>query len=146
MVAENIGRQELAALITPAIISSLSTFIPIENIISRFWVPRSFVWYIPWRGAIVSFILWLISGFFFSEEKRLTKMFFAGSAVSLVTFHYWTILVESLQGFNVSLYPLFYMVGKGGAPILDIGQVAIIFTLIAFYKDIKNALAEAFST
>ncbi|RLE58567.1 MAG: hypothetical protein DRJ35_07675 [Thermoprotei archaeon] len=133
---------DMAVLIAPALVSSIFTFVPIENILSEFIVPRTFVWYIPWRGAFVSFVLWLASGFLLSDEKRFLKMFFLGSAISFTAFHYWTLLVEIFNGYNIVIYPFFYTIEGSGILALDLGQIAILTTLFVFSKNIREFLAK----
>lgn len=134
--------KEAAVVIAPALISSMFTFVPIENIVSEYLVPRVFVWYIPWRGALVSFILWLVSGFFLSDEKRLLRMFFLGSAISFMAFHYWTLLIEMFRGYNIVFYPFFYAIKGSGILVLDLGQVILLFTLLVFSKNIRKIMAK----
>lgn len=124
-------------VILPTIVASIFTFVPIENLLSTYPVPKSFVWYIAWRGAVVALILWILSGTLYSEKRYWLKEFFLGSAVAFIIFHYWHLYVVS-QFLRIQIYPLVYFSGNS-PPIADLGQIVLIFTIIAFRKEIASS-------
>ncbi|QOJ79430.1 hypothetical protein IG193_02925 [Infirmifilum lucidum] len=131
--------KDFTLVVAPALIASLLTAFPLENFLSAYLVPPAFVWYVPWRGAIVSIILWLLSGAFYSDKRYWLKEVFLGSAVSFITFHYWFLYILSLRT-RVSLIPLAYTVGNS-PPTLDLGQLVALLTLAAFRKEILSVVA-----
>ncbi len=131
--------KDFTPVVAPALIASLLATVPLENFLSAYLVPPAFVWYVPWRGAVVSIILWLLSGAFYSDKRYWLKEFFLGSAVSFITFHYWFLYVLSLHT-HVSPMPLAYTVGNS-PPVLDLGQLVALLTLVAFRKEILGVFA-----
>jgi len=132
--------RDLVLVVSPALIASALTAIPFENILSVYPVPSTFIWYVPWRGATASIILWLLSGALYSDKRYWLKEFFLGSAVSFVAFHYWTLFIVSTRA-PVTVAPLFFTVGNS-PPTLDLGQLVAILTLLAFRKEIISAVRQ----
>ncbi|AKG38745.1 MAG: hypothetical protein ACP5II_03115 [Infirmifilum sp.] len=128
--------EDILPIVMPALIASIFTFVPIENFLSAYLVPPSFAWYVPWRGVVVSLILWLISGAIYTEKYYWLKMFFLGSAISFTVFHYWHLFILS-HYLSVRLYPLVYFTGAS-PPIVDLGQVVMILTLFSFKGEIST--------
>ncbi|MCC6003515.1 MAG: hypothetical protein LM590_04170 [Thermofilum sp.] len=140
--AGKISRQELintVVIMLPGVVSSVFTFIPIENFLSAYSVPSAFVWYRVWRAAFAALLLWIFSGVVYSEKHYALKLFFLGSAVSFVVFHYWFLWSIS-RLVAVRLYPLFYFVGENSPLFLDMGQVVALITAYAFRGEIAGFL------
>jgi hypothetical protein len=127
------------AILAPGIISSIFVFIPIENYLSAYIVPSTFIWYRLWRAALIALLLWIVSGFIYSEKRYSWKMFFLGSAVTFMVFHYWFLWSINMVR-PVRLYPLFYFVGDNSPYVLDMGQVVGLITLYAFRGEILGSL------
>lgn len=133
-------REILLSLLVPAFISAFFVLIPIEDAVSAYPVPRSFTWYIPWRGAVAALALWLVTGFLFSDERYYLKLAFLGSAVSFIAYHYMTLFAVSRVA-RVTLLPLFYQVGEPSPLFLDLGQVVALSTAVAFRRELSRFLS-----
>lgn len=129
------GLGDAVYLIAPVVLSAIATMLPIENFLSEFPFERVFPWYPPWRGALISFLLWIAAGLVLSDKRRWTKLFFIGSAASFAVYHYFSLAETVLSGHPVALYPLFYVVGES-PPHIDLAQVVIILTVYALKNDI----------
>ncbi len=130
---ENLG--DAVYLVAPVVLSAVAAMIPIENFLSEFPFEHVFPWYPPWRGALVSFLIWIAAGLVLSERRRWTKLLFIGSAASFVVYHYFSLVETALSGHPVALYPLFYVIGEGPLHV-DLAQVVVILTLYALKKDL----------
>ncbi len=127
------------AIVAPAIISTVFVAVPLESLLSTYQVPTfAFNWYIPWRGAVVSLILWLVTGALYSEKKYHLKLSFLGSAVTFAAYHYLTLYLVNLRE-PVRLLPLFYLVGGNSPLFLDLGQVVLALTALAYRKELALA-------
>lgn len=128
------------AIVTPAVVSTIFVAVPLESLLSAYPVPVfAFSWYIPWRGAVVSLIFWLVAGALYSEKRYYIKLSFLGSAVTFATYHYLTLYLVSLRA-PVRLLPLFYLVGSNSPLFLDLGQVVPMLTALAFRRELRQVL------
>ncbi len=134
---ERIG--EIIYFLAPAILSAAFVAVPLENILSEFPFQYVFPWYPPWRGALVSFIIWVTAGFVLSEKREWSKLIFGGSAASFTVFHYISLIEVVMKGYAVAIYPFFYTVGESPLHV-DLAQVILVLTAIALKKDIARLL------
>lgn len=133
---------DFLAVVAPAIVSTVFVAVPLESLLSAYPVPVfAFNWYIPWRGAVISLILWLVAGALYSEKRYHLKLSFLGSAVTFATYHYLTLYLVSLR-VPVRLLPLFYLVGSDSPLFLDLGQVVLLLTAFAFRKELGQILRD----
>jgi len=128
------------SLLSPTLISAFFVFLPIEDVVSAYPVPRSFTWYIPWRGALVALALWLATGFLYSDKRYYLKLAFLGSAISFIAYHYMVLFFVSGVT-RVTLLPLFYLVGDPSPLFLDLGQVVALATAAAFRRELSRLLS-----
>ncbi|ABL78264.1 signal peptidase I [Thermofilum pendens] len=128
---------DVAAIVGPAVVSSLAMLIPIENFLSKYPFGVQYAWYYPWRGMFVALLLWIFSGATYSEKRYFLKKVFLGSSAAFVTFHYSQLWVVS-RYVRVQLMPLFYLVGEHSPFFLDMGLVVLILTLLAFRKEVST--------
>ena len=124
----------------PAVVSTVFVAVPLESLLSTYPVPvLAFNWYIPWRGAVASLILWLITGVLYSNKRYYLKLSFLGSAVTFAAYHYLALYLVNLRS-PVRLLPLFYLVGRSSPLFLDLGQVVLVLTALAFRSELRQAL------
>uniref|UniRef100_A0A7C4FEV7 DUF1404 domain-containing protein n=1 Tax=Thermofilum pendens TaxID=2269 RepID=A0A7C4FEV7_THEPE len=128
------------AIVAPAIVSTVFVAVPLESLLSTYPVPIfAFYWYIPWRGAVVSLTLWLVTGILYSDKRYYLKLSFLGSAVTFAAYHYLTLFLINLRS-PVRPSLLFYLVGDNSPLFLDVGQVVLILTALAFRRELKLVL------
>ncbi len=137
MGEEETGLGDAVFFVAPAVLAAIFTAVPLENMLSEFPFQHVFPWYPPWRGALVSFLLWIVAGLILSEKRPWSKLFFAGSAASFIVYHYLMLFETVATGHPVAVYPLFYTVGRS-PPIIDLAQIVAILTVLALKKDVSE--------
>lgn len=133
-----------SAFATTLLVVAASLLVPLEQLLnlSATIVP-SFPWYLWWRVAAATLLLWLLSSFLASKRRVAVCWLTAFSAVTFAAAHYAVVLTESAW-VEVRLLPLVYAVGRSGAEVyrLDLAQVALLTTLLWLSWDrIKRAIS-----
>jgi len=132
--------------ILPLVASILMLNVPIEDFLSEYSFRNTFPWYIPWRGAVTSLIIWIIAGLVYSGGSEAFEYLLWGSYFSFAVFHYMTIYIVNVNGYRTSLYPLVYAIEYSSRTVegltyyLDLGQVLLLANLAFSVKARKYIL------
>jgi len=133
---------KMACAFLPLLVSLSFTALPIEQALTESPFTRTFPWYVPWRGAVVSLIIWLFLIVVYTSKKEMLDYLLWGACASFTTFHYAQLYVVLSLGFSVKLFPLLYAIGPKGREILylDLGQIAILVTALVSYPTRRKIL------
>lgn len=138
----NVAKKELViniiSLTLIIIVTLIAQRIPLEDYLSEYPLPRTLRWYVPWRIAVVNFIIWLFSlVLYLCDIHEISSMLFISGVVFMIA-HYYTIITVLRSGYKVILGPLVFYTGYYGNTLdvhVDIGQIVfIIITIILIYE------------
>jgi len=103
---------------------------PLEEVLSKYPFVRRYPWYTPWRGAVVSLLIWLVIMTLRSFDVKYTKYMVWISALTFMGFHYY-ILINYIGFKNINIKPLFLelTIKNHNSLYLDLGQIVLLFTI-----------------
>lgn len=107
-----------------------ATKFPLEEILSKYPFVRRYPWYTPWRGAVVSLLVWLVIMTLRSFDVKYTRYMVWISALTFMGFHYY-ILINYIGFKNINLKPLFLELNikNYSSMYLDLGQIVFLLTV-----------------
>ncbi len=134
----------ILTLILPLMISFLATSLPLEDYLSEIGFRTVFSWYVPWRGAVVGLLLWIVAGVTYTGTKEITRYFLWGSYIAFALFHYATLYMVIRDGYNITLYPFVYVLNytsdeiSGSTYYLDLAQILLLINLFVSIRSKRN--------
>ncbi|RLE89030.1 MAG: hypothetical protein DRJ49_04155, partial [Thermoprotei archaeon] len=78
----------LIPIILVVLITLIAYRLPLENYLSEYPLLRTLKWYVPWRVAVVNFVLWLLSLVLYLCEVREVSIMLLVSGIIFVVAHY----------------------------------------------------------
>ncbi len=129
----------LSVAVTVVVVITAST-VPLERILSEYPGSPYMPWHTPWRIAIATFYLWLATAIVYSFDKKPLTYLLLFSGLTFAVAHY-VVLLSLPRTCEVRLLPLVYQLECGKKPALtylDLGQIVIVATFVAFIHSIRG--------